>query len=244
MFTGIVQGTALVCALQDLHGLRRLTLELPAGFGTGLAIGASVSVDGVCLTVTQLEGEQRASFDVIQETLSVSTLAVLSEGSRVNVERAAKDGAEIGGHPLSGHVDCTAVISEIRTPDNNRIVRFQLPAAWIRYVFNKGYIALDGASLTVSAVDRRAGWFEVSLIPETLRITGLGQKRVGDRVNVEIERGTQIVVDTVRETLEARLDQLLPALEQLLLERGIRLDELGSGAPLPEQGKPLKLRDG
>lgn len=239
MFTGIVQGTALVRALHDLPGLRRLTLVLPAGFGADLAIGASVSVDGVCLTVTQLEGGELAGFDVIQETLSVSTLAALSEGSRVNVERAAKEGAEIGGHAVSGHVDCKGVIAQIRTPDNNRILRFQLPQQWIRYVFSKGYIALDGASLTVSAVDRRAGWFEVSLIPETLRVTGLGQKAVGAEVNVEIERGTQIVVDTVRETLEARLDKLLPALEQLLLERGIQLDELAPapGASAPKLGK-------
>ncbi len=239
MFTGIVQGTALVRALQDLPGLRRLTLELPAGFGAELAIGASVAVDGVCLTVTELAGEQQASFDVIQETLRVTTLGALAQGARVNVERAAKEGAEIGGHPISGHVDCRAAIVEIRTPENNHIVRFQLPAPWIRYIFGKGYVAVDGASLTVSAVDRGAGWFEVSLIPETLRVTGLGHKPVGAEVNIEIERGTQMVVDTVRETLEERLGQLLPALEQLLLERGVRLDELAPSSPAAAVSRKL-----
>jgi riboflavin synthase len=242
MFTGIVQGTALVQRLNDLSGLRRLELRFDAGFTEGLNIGASVSVDGACLTVTQVAGDQSAggelaSFDVIQETLSRTTLGALREGSRVNVERAAKEGAEIGGHAVSGHIDCKATVLEIRTPENNRIVRFGLEKPWSRYVFAKGYIAVDGASLTVSAVDRGAGWFEVSLIPETLRVTGLGQKQVGSEANIEIERGTQIVVDTVREALEEKFQALLPALEQVLLERGVRLDELAVPEALRRLGR-------
>src|SRR5690348_4359523 len=135
MFTGIVQGTALVQRLSDLSGLRRLTLRFDSGFSDGLNIGASVSVDGACLTVTQLEADALASFDVIQETLSRTTLGALRAGSRVNVERAAKDGAEIGGHALSGHIDCKATIVEVRTPENNRILRFGLTKPWSRYVF-------------------------------------------------------------------------------------------------------------
>ena len=234
MFTGIVQGTALVQRVSDLSGLRRLTLRFAAGFTEGLNLGASVSVDGACLTVTQVEAGELASFDLIQETLTRTTLGTLREGSRVNVERAAKEGAEIGGHALSGHIDCKAAIAEIRTPENNRIVRFSLPPPWARYVFAKGYIAVDGASLTVSEVDRSRGWFEVSLIPETLRITGLGQKSVGGEVNIEIERGTQIIVDTVRDALEEKFGALLPALEQLLLERGVRPDELAA-PPAPRK---------
>jgi riboflavin synthase len=237
MFTGIVQGTALVQQVRDLSGLRQLVLQFGAGFCEGLNIGASVSVDGACLTVTQLGGAELASFDVIQETLSRTTLGALRAGSRVNVERAAKEGAEIGGHAMSGHIDCKAAIAEIRTPDNNRTLRFAVPKPWSRYVFAKGYIAVDGASLTVSDVDRAAGWFEVCLIPETLRVTGLGQKQLGDEVNVEIERGTQIVVDTVRDTLEEKLEALLPALEKLLGERGMRLDELVPADALPKLGK-------
>jgi riboflavin synthase len=226
LFTGIVQGTALVRQIRDLSGLRRLTLEFPQGLTAGLNIGASVSVDGACLTVTQVSAGELASFDVIQETLSRTTLGMLREGGRVNVERAATEGAEIGGHAVSGHIDCKAAIVQIRTPENNRSLRFSLPKPWSRYVFAKGYIAVDGASLTVSGVDRAAGWFEVCLIPETLRTTGLGQKQLGDEVNIEIERGTQIVVDTLRDALEEKFQTLLPLLEQLLEERGIRLDEL------------------
>jgi riboflavin synthase len=237
MFTGIVQGTALVQRVSDLSGLRRLSLRFAAGFSEGLNIGASVSVDGACLTVTQLEAGELASFDVIQETLSRTTLGALTVGSRVNVERAARASAEIGGHTLSGHIDCKATVLQLRRPENNHILRFGLAKPWSRYVFAKGYIAVDGASLTVSDVDRAAGWFEVSLIPETLRSTGLGEKQVGSDVNIEIERGTQIVVDTVREALEEKFQGLLPALEQLLLERGVRLDELAAPEALRRPGR-------
>lgn len=226
MFTGIVQGVATVAAITDRTGLRSFRLDFPAGFATDLAIGASVAVDGVCLTVTALEGTGAAQFDVMQQSLALTTLATLREGSRVNVERAAKDGAEIGGHPISGHVDFQARLLSIRQPENNHVLRLGVPAPWMRYVFAKGYIAINGASLTVAEADRRAGWFEVWLIPETLRMTTFGDKREGDALNIEIERGTQVVVDTVRDTLEERLGPLLPALEALLRERGVAVEEL------------------
>ncbi|MBK1689168.1 riboflavin synthase subunit alpha [Rubrivivax gelatinosus] len=231
MFTGIVQGIATVAALADRPGLRSFTLRFPPGFADGLAIGASVAVDGVCLTVTELEGADAARFDVMQQSLSLTTLGTLAEGSRVNVERAARDGAEIGGHPLSGHVDFTATVAELRQPENNHVLRIAVPAPWMRYVFPKGYIAINGASLTVAEADREAGWFEVWLIPETLRQTTFGEKAPGAALNVEIERATQVFVDTVRATLEERLGPLLPALESLLRERGLNPEALAGGAP-------------
>ncbi|MBG6081125.1 riboflavin synthase [Rubrivivax gelatinosus] len=231
MFTGIVQGIATVATLADRPGLRSFTLRFPPGFADGLAIGASVAVDGVCLTVTELEGADAARFDVMQQSLSLTTLGTLAEGSRVNVERAARDGAEIGGHPLSGHVDFTATVAEVRQPENNHVLRIAVPAPWMRYVFPKGYIAINGASLTVAEADREAGWFEVWLIPETLRQTTFGEKAPGAALNVEIERATQVFVDTVRATLEERLGPLLPALESLLRERGLNPEALAGGAP-------------
>lgn len=226
MFTGIVQGVATVASITDRTGLRSFRLDFPEGFAADLTIGASVAVDGVCLTVTALEGDNAAQFDVMQQSLALTTLGTLREGSRVNVERAAKDGAEIGGHPISGHVDFQATVLSIRQPENNHVLRIGVPAPWMRYVFAKGYIAINGASLTVAEADRRAGWFEVWLIPETLRMTTFGDKREGAALNIEIERGTQVVVDTVRDTLEERLGPLLPALEALLRERGVAVEEL------------------
>jgi riboflavin synthase len=226
MFTGIVQGVARVEAIEARAGLHTLTLALPEGFDGELAIGASVACDGVCLTVTERPARNRARFDVMAQTLSLTTLGALGAGSGLNVERAAREGVEIGGHPLSGHVDVSATIAEIRRPDNNHVIRFTLPAPWMRYVFAKGYVGVNGCSLTVAEAHRGpggAGWFEVWLIPETLRMTTFGDKLVGDAVHIEIERSTQVMVDTVRDALEERLGPLLPLLEALAAERGIDL---------------------
>jgi riboflavin synthase len=233
MFTGIVQGIASVTALTARPGLRSFTLGFPPGFADGLAVGASVAVDGVCLTVTALRGEHAADFDVMQQSLSLTTLGLLAPGSRINVERAAKDGAEIGGHPLSGHVDFQARVASIRQPENNHVLRIELPAPWMRYVFAKGYIAVNGASLTVAEAERGAGgagWFEVWLIPETLRATTFADKAVGAALNIEIERSTQVFVDTVRSTLQEQLGPLLPALEVFARERGLMLDAMAPPA--------------
>jgi riboflavin synthase len=225
MFTGIVAGTAQVERLADRAGLRSFTLRFAVpGFGTGLEVGASVAVDGVCLTVTSLHhtdgGVVAADFDVMQQSLALTTLGGLVPGSEVHVERAARDGAEIGGHPLSGHVDCLGTIVSVRRPDNNHVLRIALPARFMRYVFAKGYIAVNGCSLTAAEVDRREGWFEVWLIPETLRLTTFAARHEGDSVNIEIERHTQVFVDTVREAIDERLGPLVPALEKWLRERG------------------------
>jgi riboflavin synthase len=237
MFTGIVQGTARVESLVDRPGLRSFRLRIPAGFGEGLAIGASVAVDGVCLTVTALhDGGAAAEFDVMQQSLALTTLGTLAEGSAVNVERAARENAEIGGHPLSGHVDVLGRVAEVRRPENNHVLRIALPAPWMRYVFAKGYIAVNGASLTVAEAERRrdgSGWFEVWLIPETLRMTTFGDKAEGAALNIEIERQTQVFVDTVRSAIDERLGPLLPALEALLRERGASLDALAEPPQLP-----------
>jgi riboflavin synthase len=241
MFTGIVQGVARVQALVDKPGLRSFALQFPPGFAQGLALGASVAVDGVCLTVTELQGDSAARFDVMQQTLALTTLGTLQAGSAVNVERAAKDGAEIGGHPLSGHVDLQATVAEVREPENNRVLRISVPTPWMRYVFAKGYIAVNGASLTVAEAQRNAdgsGWFEVWLIPETLRATTFAALGTGARLNIEIERSTQVFVDTVRDAIDERLGALRPALEALLRQQGLSLDDLARPAELPPPAGP------
>ena len=229
MFTGIVQGVAQVAALTDRPGLRSFTLQFPPGFCAGLEIGASVACDGVCLTVTALHGADRADFDVMLQSLSLTTLGALQAGSRVNVERAARDGAEIGGHPLSGHVDFMARVAQIRRPENNHVLRIAVPAPWMRYIFAKGYVAVNGASLTVAEAHRErdgSGWFEGWLVPETLRRTPFGEKDEGAALHIEIERQTQVFVDTVRAALDEKLGPLLPALERLLAEQGATVDQL------------------
>jgi riboflavin synthase len=215
MFTGIVKGQGVIQALVEKTAFRTFDILLPAGTELGLEVGASVAVDGVCLTATSIN-DRVARFDVMAETLQRSTLGQLKVGSHVNIERAAKDGAEIGGHPLSGHIDCVCDVAAIETPENNYVITFKVPTPFIGYIFSKGYIGLNGTSLTVSNVDKKSGTFQVWLIPETMRLTTFAEKKVGDQINLEIERGTQVVVDTVRDFLEERLGKMLPQLKALL----------------------------
>jgi riboflavin synthase len=215
-----------VAELHSRPGLTSFTLTFAAGFDSELAIGASVSVHGVCLTVTSMPQANTATFDVMQQSLSLTTLGVLKDGDAVNVERAAKDGAEVGGHPLSGHIDFQATVAHVRQPENNHVLRLSVPAPWMRYVFAKGYIAVNGCSLTVAEAGKQAdgsGWFEVWLIPETLRMTTFGALAEGSAVNIEIDRSTQVVVDTVRDAVAEKLGALMPALEAFAKERGISL---------------------
>jgi len=223
MFTGIVKGPGRIESLSRLPGLATFDILLPEDAEKDLEIGASVAVDGVCLTVTGTIG-RRARFDVMQETLARTTLGELAVGATVNIERAARDGAEIGGHPLSGHIDVVAEVVDVQQPENNRVLTFAVPAPWIRYVFAKGFIGLNGASLTVASVDKQQSTFTVWLIPETLRMTTFGSKARGAHINMEIERATQVTVDTIRDFLEERLGPLLPQLESLV-------EKLGGAAP-------------
>lgn len=235
MFTGIVQATATLASVHDQSGLRTFTLDFPPGFCRDLAIGASVSVDGVCLTVTELMSPTQAAFDVMLQSLNITTLGGWATGEKVNVERAAKDGAEIGGHPLSGHVDFAATLAGVRSFDNNLVWRIAVPEAHRRYIFAKGYIAVNGASLTMAEVDRAEGWFEVWLIPETRRATAFEGKRQGDQLNVEIERSTQVMVDTVRDAVQESLGKLQPVLEAILKEKGLALEDFMVPATSPKK---------
>ncbi len=199
MFTGIVQDLVSVQSVTDEGDLIRLGLDL-GDLTDNLQLGASVAVNGTCLTVTRIE-QGTAYFDVIMETLRTTNLGNLQEGHLVNVERSFQVGDEVGGHIVSGHVTATARILEKRITGNDHVVRFTLAPQWMKYVFHKGFIALDGASLTVSAVDRQKGEFEVSLIPETLERTTLGRRSEGEAVNVEVDAQTMTTVETVERLL-------------------------------------------
>lgn len=207
MFTGIVQGQGQVHSVGRKPGIIELWLELSPALLQDVTRGGSISVDGVCLTVTEFD-TSRVRFDVMQETLNCSTLGQLSAGNKVNIERAARGDQEIGGHQLSGHVDCMAEVAAIETPQNNKVLTFRLDPKWMRYIFAKGYIALNGTSLTIAAVDKSTSSFTVWLIPETLSVTTFGSKKIGDKINVEIERSTQVIVDTVRDFLKENLKEL------------------------------------
>ena len=200
MFTGIIQTFVPIRHMRERPDLTSFRFAFDMELLMDLRVGASVSVDGVCLTVSRIhEGE--VTFDAMEETLRVSTLGQVSVGDHVNVERSAKAGSEIGGHAVSGHIDGKVRVIGIRRPENNLIVTFRVSDNLVRYIFNKGFIALNGASLTVSNLNRASGTFDVYMIPETLRLTTFGEKQEGDWVNIEIDRQTQVIVDTISETL-------------------------------------------
>ena len=206
MFTGIVQGVATIAEVITAPGLNTLVVRFPEAKVQGVTIGASVAINGTCLTVTRQDGDL-LYFDAMQETLRLTTLGNLAEGDSVNFERAARIGDEIGGHLLSGHVHTTAVLAEIIRTENNVTLWFEVPESWMKYVFPKGYIAINGASLTIGEVTGNR--FNVHLIPETLRATTFGTAEQGQSVNIEIDSQTQAIVDTL-----ARLgyDRPAPAL--------------------------------
>ena len=201
MFTGIVKGLFLIGNVKKQQGLTQYSVILPPSMREDLQWGASVSIDGVCQSVVSTQGDH-VWFDAIEETLTRTTLSQLQVGQRVNVERSARLGDEIGGHLLSGHVFGKAQIAEIIAKDNQAQIIFDFNPQAMKYLFSKGYIAIDGASLTL--VDVGAHSFSVHLIPETLRSTTLGFKKVGDWVNVELDSQTQVIVDTIERLMNRK----------------------------------------
>jgi riboflavin synthase len=203
VFTGIVQGRGEVLAITPEGRRVRLVVALPERSRAAIEVGASVALGGVCLTFVG-GSPAAAAFDVIDETLRLTTLGALVVGDRVNVERAARMSDEIGGHLLSGHVSGTARVVARDAGETHLSLTLQLEPSLVAYVLPKGFIGLDGCSLTVGEAVSPAGVFSVHLIPETLRVTTLGALRVGDALNVEVDAMTRAVVDTVERVMARR----------------------------------------
>lgn len=187
MFTGIIEELGEITAVEHGEDAARVTVRGPLAVSDAKH-GDSISVSGVCLTVIDKDAETFTA-DVMAETLAISTLDGVQPGRRVNLERAAQVGDRLGGHIVQGHIDGTATVLAITDGSAWRVVRLSLDPEHAPLVARKGSIAIDGVSLTVSAVGggREDGWFEVSLIPETLAATTLGDRVVGDRVNIETD---------------------------------------------------------
>ena len=200
MFTGIVQGVCPVVSCETHAGIARVAVDLD-DFARGLELGASIAINGACVTVTEIDGSL-VGFDLIKETIELSNLGELAAGTTVNVERSFRVGDEVGGHILSGHVAGVAVVTQIKSDDGHRLVTMAVPREWTAYLMLKGFVALNGASLTIAEVDRSAATIKVSLIPETLARTTFGRLEEGDRINLEVDSRTQVIVDTVREVLK------------------------------------------
>ncbi|OOB89429.1 riboflavin synthase [Rathayibacter sp. VKM Ac-2630] len=188
MFTGIIEEIGVVTAIETGPDAIRLTVRGPLAV-EGARHGDSIAVSGVCLTVVD-QSDEAFTADVMAQTLRMSTLDGVAVGDPVNLERAALVGDRLGGHIVQGHIDGTATLLSITPGDAWRVLRFSLPPQAAPLVTDKGSIAVDGVSLTVSAISPAAEpeqWFEVSLIPETLAATTLGNRAVGEQVNIETD---------------------------------------------------------
>ena len=200
MFTGIVAGTVPIVKIEEKDFIRTFTVNLD-GYSDNLEIGASVALDGVCMTVVSIENNL-VKFDAIEETLTRTTLGSLSVDSSVNIERSLKMGDELGGHIISGHVLISAKIIQIKDRGEGIDILVENPYDVRHYILEKGYISIDGMSLTIGNVSKDS--FALHIIPETLRVTTIGEKKVGDFVNIEIDSRTQAVVDTIRKSMEVK----------------------------------------
>ena len=192
MFTGIIQGIGNIVEVIQGETIKSFKIEIPNV--ESLQIGASVSVDGVCLTAVVIENNI-VSFDVIQETLTRTTLGQLESGDTVNIERSLKFGDEIGGHLLSGHIMATGLVNEVLNSGEGMNLSIIAPLSIEKYLIEKGYVAIDGISLTLGEVSNSR--FNLHIIPETMRQTKISSKQVGDAVNIEIDSTTQTIVATV-----------------------------------------------
>jgi len=194
LFTGLVEEKGKIVRLEELGDSIRMSIEAPV-VTSDATLGDSISVNGVCLTVAELEGSVFVA-DIMQESLNRSALGQLDQDSAVNLERALLPTTRLGGHIVQGHVDGTSKLIS-RTPSEHwEVLRFELPQDLDRYVVGKGSIAISGTSLTISALG--SDWFEVSLIPVTLQETILGDLSVGDLVNLEVDVLAKYVEKMVR----------------------------------------------
>lgn len=201
MFTGIIQETGKAITLKSSTNYNSIEVATSKKFLKDIKQGASVSVDGVCLTVTKILSTS-LRFDVIAETLKTTNLKQLKQNSKlVNLERSMKLSDEIGGHLLSGHIHTTGEITDKTSWSRDTIdLKVMVPTRFSQYLMHKGYVGVNGCSLTIGQITRN--FFTLHLIPETLSITNLKELAIGDLVNIEIDQNTINVVETVKKILK------------------------------------------
>ena len=197
MFTGIVQGLGVIKSIEEGDGI--ITFSVVCPDTQDLIIGASVAIDGVCLTATSINGDL-VTFDIIPETMERTTLGERTVDDNVNIERSLRYGDEVGGHLLSGHIIGRGLVTYSESVGEGAQLKIKAPPAIQKYIQTKGYIGIDGISLTLwEVVDNE---FDLHIIPETLRLTTLGSKQAGDAVNIEIDSTTMMIVETVERLLK------------------------------------------
>ena len=198
MFTGIVQGTGTIIDINKNNSVLNLNIKVPQPIAKKLTIGDSLALDGVCLTVTRIS-DVNVSFDVVNETQNRTIISNYDKNSVINLETSLEFGQQVGGHLVSGHVQTLGTIKEVEIDGDAKNILFEIPDGYCKYIFEKGYIAINGCSLTIGKVIKNT--FYVHLIPETLRATNLDNLIYGDRVNLELDQNTVTIVDTTERIL-------------------------------------------
>ena len=201
MFSGIVSHKSKVLKVESFSDFVRIHVSTPKNFNKGLKKGASVSVNGVCLT-SKDNGSKNLKFDVIEETLLKTNLKHILKGDIVNLERSIKASSEIGGHLMSGHIHFTGEVKKIFEKENTKDMKISISKEYSDYILEKGYIGINGCSLTIGKIFKNQ--FNIHLIPETLKVTNLEKLEEKDLVNIEIDQTTIAIVDTVKKTLAAQ----------------------------------------
>ncbi len=201
MFSGIVQGTGKVSKIITKKDHISIEISAPKNFNKKLKKGASISVDGVCLTSLD-NGVKKLKFDIIEETLTRTNLKNLKKGSFVNLERSITASTEIEGHLMSGHIQCKGRIKKVSNKNNSKDMIITFPKKYKEYIFEKGYIGINGCSLTLGKVNKNS--FYIHLIPETLSVTNLDYLKINSEVNIEIDQNTVLIVETVKNSLTAQ----------------------------------------
>ncbi len=202
MFTGIVQGTGTIIDINKNNSVLTLNIKVPQPIAMKLTIGDSLAVDGVCLTVTSIS-DVNVSFDVVNETQNRTIISNYNKNSVINLETSLEFGQQVGGHLVSGHVQALGTIKEVEINGDTKNILFEIPDDCCKYIFEKGYIAINGCSLTIGKVIKNT--FYVHLIPETLRATNLDNLIYGDTVNLELDQNTITIVDTTERMLSNKV---------------------------------------
>ena len=198
MFSGIVSGIGSVKSIKHKNDIISIEVKAPKNFSKKLKKGASVSVDGVCLTAINSDSDT-IKFDVIEETLSRTTIGNFVKGQKVNLERSMTASSEIGGHLISGHIHCVSEIISINEKKSSKDMKMSIPRGMDKYILEKGYIGVNGCSLTVGKVFKTN--FNIHLIPETLKVTNLDLLKEKSLVNIELDQNTVTIVDSVEKIL-------------------------------------------
>ena len=198
MFSGIVSGLGSIKSIKKKVDIVSIEIKAPKNFSKKLQKGASVSVDGVCLTAKNSNSDN-IKFDVIEETLSRSTLSNLVKGQKVNLERSITSSTEIGGHLMSGHIHGVAKVTDLKIKETSTDMKISIPKGTGKYILEKGYIGINGCSLTVRKVNKSS--FNIHLIPETLEVTNLASLEKNQFINLELDQNTVSIVDTVERVL-------------------------------------------